>query len=70
MPTTLDSGFTRKRVPRNDAKKIFMDAREFIQTGMSAERFLVVPPEPKPFATAHAIHLLFTAPHLVEEVED
>lgn len=34
------------------------------------EHTLVVPPEPKPFAAAHAIHLLFTAPHLVEEVED
>jgi len=34
------------------------------------EHVLVVPPEPKPFATAHAIHLLFCAPHLVEEVED
>jgi len=34
------------------------------------EHILVVPPEPKPFAAAHAIHLLFTAPHLVEEVED
>jgi len=34
------------------------------------EHVLVVPPEPKPFAAAHAIHLLFCAPHLVEEVED
>ena len=34
------------------------------------EHILVVPPEPKPFAAAHAIHLLFAAPHLVEEVED
>ena len=34
------------------------------------EHILVVPPEPKPFAAAHAIHLLFSAPHLVEEVED
>jgi hypothetical protein len=34
------------------------------------EHVLVVPAQPKPFATAHAIHLLFSAPHLVEEVED
>ena len=34
------------------------------------EHVLVVPAQPKPFATAHAIHLLFCAPHLVEEVED
>ena len=34
------------------------------------EHVLVVPSEPKPFAAAHAIHLLFCAPHLVEEVED
>jgi len=34
------------------------------------EHILVVPPTPKPFAAAHAIHLLFCAPGLVEEVED
>ena len=34
------------------------------------DHVLVVPPEPKPFAAAHAIHLLFCAPHLVEEVEE
>ncbi len=33
------------------------------------EHVLVVPATPKPFATAHAIHLLFCAGHLVEEVE-
>lgn len=34
------------------------------------EHILVVPPTPKPFAAAHAIHLLFCAPGLVEEVEE
>jgi len=34
------------------------------------EHILVVPPTPKPFAAAHAIHLLFSAPGLVEEVEE
>jgi hypothetical protein len=34
------------------------------------EHILVVPPTPKPFAAAHAIHLLFCAPDLVEEVEE
>jgi len=34
------------------------------------EHILIVPPTPKPFAAAHAIHLLFCAPGLVEEVED
>ena len=34
------------------------------------EHILVVPPTPKPFTAAHAIHLLFCAPHLVEEVEE
>lgn len=33
------------------------------------EHVLVVPPAPKPFATAQAIHLLFCAGDLVEEVE-
>jgi len=33
------------------------------------EHVLVVPTTAKPFAAAHAIHLLFTAPQLVEEVE-
>lgn len=33
------------------------------------EHVLVVPATPKPFATAHAIHLLFCAGDLVEEVE-
>jgi len=34
------------------------------------EHILVVPPTPKPFAAAHAVHLLFCAPDLVEEVEE
>ena len=34
------------------------------------EHILIVPPTPKPFAAAHAIHLLFCAPELVEEVEE
>jgi len=34
------------------------------------EHILVVPPTPKPFAAAHAIHLLFCTPGLVEEVEE
>ncbi len=34
------------------------------------EHILVVPTTPKPFTAAHAIHLLFCAPHLVEEVEE
>jgi len=34
------------------------------------EHILIVPPTPKPFAAAHAIHLLFCAPGLVEEVEE
>jgi len=34
------------------------------------EHILVVPPTPKPFAAPHAIHLLFCAADLVEEVED
>jgi len=34
------------------------------------EHILVVPLTPKPFAAAHAIHLLFCAPGLVEEVEE
>ena len=34
------------------------------------ELVLVVPPTPKPLAAAHAIHLLFCAPGLVEEVEE
>jgi hypothetical protein len=34
------------------------------------EHILTVPPTPKPFAAPHAIHLLFCAPGLVEEVED
>jgi len=34
------------------------------------EHILLVPPTPKPFAAAHAIHLLFCAPGLVEEVEE
>ena len=34
------------------------------------EHVLVVPSTSKPFATAHAIHLLFCADDLVEEVED
>jgi len=33
------------------------------------EHVLVVPSTPKPFAIAHAIHLLFCAPELLEEVE-
>lgn len=32
------------------------------------EHILLVPPQPKPFMAAHAIHLLFTAPDAVEEV--
>ena len=34
------------------------------------EHILVVPPTPKPFAAPHAIHLLFCAPELVEEIEE
>jgi len=34
------------------------------------EHILVVPPTPKPFAAPHAIHLLFCAAGLVEEVEE
>lgn len=34
------------------------------------EHILVVPPAPKPFTAAHAIHLLFCAPDLVEEVDE
>jgi len=34
------------------------------------EHILIVPPTPKPFAAPHAIHLLFCAPNLVEEVEE
>jgi len=34
------------------------------------EHILIVPPTPKPFAAAHAVHLLFCAPGLVEEVEE
>ncbi len=34
------------------------------------EHILKVPPKPKPFIAAHAIHLLWTVPNLVEEVEE
>ena len=34
------------------------------------EHVLVVPPTPKPFAMAHAVHLLFCATDFVEEVEE
>jgi len=33
------------------------------------DHVLVVPETPKPFAAAHAIHLLFYASHQIEEVE-
>ena len=34
------------------------------------EHILTVPPTPKPFAAPHAIHLLFCAANLVEEIEE
>ena len=49
---------------RYTSHSLEIDQREY------GEHILIVPPTPKPFAAAHAIHLLFCAPGLVEEVEE
>src|SRR6201991_625640 len=49
--------------------KATMDAREFIQIGMSAERFLVVPPERTVGHFVPGMPMVYATPMMILEME-
>ena len=56
---------------RNDGAilKAFMDAREFIKIGMSAERTLVVPPERTVGHFVAGMPMVYATPMMILEME-